>query len=510
MSVYGLDILGALIERLAEGPELQYSFLRALIEPRESRESQRKNRMTETISQHIDLYIRLMCRFDPGHVSDFVGEFDLGSLQLDDLLPAMEQHGIIDATVVLLAKSGLIKDAMGKLMKHLETLQSTLSVISENEDQITGERQIKASVEELLNTVEKYVKVGIWLCQAPLTEQRAKEVPGAPRTLSRNVTEKDLSLNEMMWLNLIDAIVTLSRKASPSLGNEETPKPNTDELGSHLTEPIHTLMTQKLRSIVQDTFTALLVATAQTSVNVDKPSTQLALTTSEKTPTRHDIPRFLPILQLFLNRTSASSPSLASIRLVLNSTFSAYAFESSLLSLSSNLLDKDVYLNVEEVHRKRRRGWRPRGRACERCGERVWGIGAGAQLWDDWKDRVIEKREERTRTRTLGNAFNAGARISFEMEATASLQDKRKGKEKSLLGLPPGQDGEVGSGENTSPKPHLSAVVVFACGHLLHQRCLDSMRDASVRDSKASKWSTKQSNKPQSYKCPLCYSSSEG
>ncbi|KAI9669366.1 MAG: Vacuolar protein sorting-associated protein 8 [Alyxoria varia] len=507
LRVYVPDCLGAVIERLVKDPELQFSFLKALIEPSAPSEGQRKNRMTEAIAQHIDLYIRLMCRFDPSHVSDFVGEVDLGNLQLDSLLPAMEQEGVIDAAVVLLAKSGLIKDAMGKLIRHLQTLQTAISGISEITHQTAGDEQMEESLEELLSTVAKYVKVGIWLCQAPLTEQGAQRAPNAPRTLPQNVTEKELSLTEMMWLNLIDAVVTLSRKASPSLGNEDLSKSDADGLDSRSKEPVDTLLTEKLRVIVQDTFTALLVATAQTSVNADKSST-LPAPTTHITPTHHDIPRFLPILQLFLNRTSASSPSLASIRQVLNSIFSAYAFESSLLSLSSGLLDKDVYLQVEEVHRQRRRGWRPRGRACERCGERVWGIGAGPRVWDDWKDKVIEKRKERARR--LEVTVYDDAQMLSGKEITMRPQGKGKGKEKALPNSPSDQHGEVESGGSVDKLQGSSAVVVFACGHILHQLCLDYMHNGSVRDSEARKLSTNQGQKPRSYKCPLCHGPSQG
>ncbi|KAK5020409.1 Vacuolar protein sorting-associated protein 8, partial [Cryomyces antarcticus] len=64
-------------------------------------------------------YVRLMCTYDPSRVAGYVSFLKSGDLKLDEVLPAVESSGVVDAAVVLMAREGLLRDAMDRLVEHL-------------------------------------------------------------------------------------------------------------------------------------------------------------------------------------------------------------------------------------------------------------------------------------------------------------------------------------------------------------------------------------------------------
>ncbi len=63
-----------------------------------------------------------MCTYNSSHVADFVGLLKSGDLRLETGLALLfEQSGAVDAAIVLMARDGLVKDAMSRLVKHLGT-----------------------------------------------------------------------------------------------------------------------------------------------------------------------------------------------------------------------------------------------------------------------------------------------------------------------------------------------------------------------------------------------------
>lgn len=385
---YAPDLLTGIFDRLKEQSYQQFLFLQALL----ARNVQLETDTGETADfkhEHEETYVNLMCRYDPRGVADYVNELPSGHLRLDKVLPAMEKSGAIDAAVALMARDGLLRDAMQRLTKHLSMLQKALVGLLQNNPEPIDLPDPDEAVTDLVDSIRKYVKVGIWLCQVPpLTTDLRSQRPATLRAIS--TTEDNLSTSELLWLDLITASVDISRALPPS----------TSQLA--------------LRALIQDLFTALL------SNTTSNPNTS-----------------FLPILRAFLARTAATSPDLASLRAVLSSLFAAYAFESSLLALAHALLDKDVFAHVSAADDLRRRGWRPRRQACEECALRAWGAGAGVEIWDAWRAERA-KREVR-------------------------MVEGGKGKGREV------ESGEVVQGHGSD------AVVLFACRHLWHRKCLESV-----------------------------------
>lgn len=414
----------AVLNSADETPDLQYQYLKALLEP------EAKNTEVEAASDRdlIERYVQLMCGFDAAHVAEYVTAVQASNLRLDRLLPTMEETGVIDAVVKMMAHEGMVRDAMARLVSHLGTLESALQGLFGGAEDAEG---LQWSAEELLKGMQKYVHVGIWLCQS---HTRSKQVNGVQK---RAGAEEALSPDEELWLSLIEATVQITRRVSASIAAADAqPATPTSEVGTLNGEHLRSL----LRSLVQHTFTALLSATS----------------TPPPSPSMRPLPSanlsFLRILRAFLSRAAEASPSLADLRAVLSSIFSAYAYEQSILQLSSRLLEQSLFVSVARAAELRQRGWRPRGSTCEACGGRIWGPGVGAAVVDAWEERRAFEERRRGERR-------------MERERVVGLEGG-KGKAKA----------EVEVEEGGGVAAPVDQLVLLACRHIYHRRCIDALQ----------------------------------
>jgi len=241
--------------------------------------------------------------------------------------------------------------------------------------------------------------VGIWLCRGQTqTTPPSSSFQGKAKGKKKASLdpEADLSDSDRLWLDLLYTIVNVSKHVTAS----------SQGLLSAVSDPSALdvpKITSTLRTAVQEGFTALLASTTdqarQLSAQQFIPRTR---------PTSY--PAFLRILRAFLTRAARSSPSLSELRAVLADIFAAYTFEETVLTLSNQFLDKDLFLHVDEAHRRRLMGWRPRGQVCEGCSRRVWGPGAGNEIWEAWERR--RQREERLRrAKAEARRLESGSRL---------------------------------------------------------------------------------------------------
>lgn len=410
---------------LRDDPYRQYRYLHSLFEP-----EGRAPVLAAFSAPLISRYIQLMCQHDPSHVADYVDSLGEVDLQLREVLPSMEASSVIDAAVILMARQGQVQDAINRLLKHLCSLEAALVGLLYDAEESPEVASTNNKTKDLLESIKKYCRVGIWLCRRQTgVAQRSRPV----RRPSRRITAAapTLSFEESLWLQLINAVVSIatnfSRLASTKRAKAGVIVDDFNEIAS------------SLRTAVQDVFTALLgVATA-----------------SHEASSGNGQFSFLQILRGFLTQAAASSPSLAELRTVISSIFSAYAYEESMLALSNSMLDKDLFVHVDEVAKLRQHGWRPRGQVCEVCKRRVWGPGAGAQIWEAWCRRKEQKLHQR----------QGEAQFATDAKVSAS---RGKGKASAEASQVETQDGGDTSGE-ASPAPAL----VFACRHLFHEECLD-------------------------------------
>lgn len=477
---YAPDLLKPVLDALESASDAQYQYLKALVEPDEPTAGNSASISEDLPSGFIEEYVQLMCKYNSAHVADFVSLLKSGDLKLDPVLPALEKSGVIDAAVVLMARDGLVRGAMDRLVKHIGTLETALkglvSAVADTPDVANTEE----AVHDLLEDIQKYVKVGIWLCQGQtrLTERSAESLISRRRSTYGEVQEEDLALDELLWLDLVDTVVMLIKNVSTvvSAHHEAFPASQTSQVESIDT----TKITTTLRASVQQTFSALLASTTippKPQITVPSSQTSAATTASRRpAPSRPQTnPSFLRILRTFLTRATHTSPSLSHLRAVLAEIFAAYTFEETILSLANRFLDKEGFAHVQDINVQRQMGWRPRGQVCEGCRRRAWGPGAGSKVWEAWE------KSESTRHRK---------RMDDAVEESGG-----KGKGKSIIAESDDVD------ENGGEK--VGALVVFRCRHLWHKGCLDK---ASGGEEEERQTGQKGGSAAESgtLKCPLC------
>ncbi|KAI1031468.1 hypothetical protein LB504_000558 [Fusarium proliferatum] len=443
----GLELHQHMIDSTEDAADLQHTYLKTLLEPEEPTADHKLVAARDLVER----YVQLMCKFEPSHVSDYVGLVQSTDLRLEKLLPTMEETGVIDAAVVLMAREGQVKDAMERLVKHLKTLESAMhGLLTGAEEQHSGP-SLGYAAEDLLEALQKYVHVGIWLCQGQTksSTKKSKLVQKTPKSAT-----EALSPDEALWLSLIDACVQITKKLSPALSAAAEQNMSDDEFDEEK-------LVALLRSLVQHTFTALLTTTS---------SQTTSLSGSKLVSNAGSNLSFLRILRAFLTQAAASSPNLADLRGVLASIFSAYAYEESILKLSNRLLERSLFVNVNQSVELRQRGWRPRGSTCEACSRRVWGPGvAGTAVFEAWEDK--QAIEEKRRKERQANAAERAKGDDGETE----LKAKGKGvdtRPSSML-IEPNANSSVGSNKD---KP-MGPLVVLACRHIYHQSCLDELQE---------------------------------
>jgi vacuolar protein sorting-associated protein 8 len=468
IETYAPSLHKPILSALEEDPEYEYTYLQTVLEPTDKANEEAK---PPPQKEFVERYMRLMCRYNASHVADYVGLVQASDLRLEEVLPAMEESGVIDAAVVLMAREGQVREAMDRLIKHLGTLEAALLGLLEPQDDNMEESMKETAAEELLESLQKYTNVGIWLCQGQTkTSRQSIALSKQPKSKSKN----ELSSDEVLWLDFIDATVQITKHISTSLETrKEFRSPGTEELSETGQLEAKKLLST-LRTLVQSSFTALLTSTSTPS------------------PSGHSNLSFLRILRAFLTRASMSSPNLSDLRSVLSSIFSAYAYEESILSLANRLLEKDLFVHVQSATELRQRGWRPRGSVCEGCHRRVWGPGAVGDVFAKWEEkqaRDLKKRKEsraaligdseaergKGRARPESGVFDVASKITV----SAPTMGKGRGGAVDVPGADEDEAEEQAGVETGIPArkdTDLGPLVVLACRHIYHQSCLEALQ----------------------------------
>ncbi|EPS40565.1 hypothetical protein H072_5551 [Dactylellina haptotyla CBS 200.50] len=506
LTVTAPDLHQTVVEACGEYPERQYKYLRIVFEMSEKKKGKTTGNNDGRFEKDsivgygalMELYIRLMCSYDFERVSGFLESLSPGDLKLDKVIPALEEKGAIDGVVLLMAREGLVKDAMMKLVHHLGVLEAAFVGLLQScvdDDECYREND---NVAPMLVALQKFSKVGIWLCQGQMAALESKLRGSGRLTLKRALSSKSAALTpeEDLWLDLIDCVVHISKSASGVLRNAQysmstVASPSVASLAESMSSsrPASRASSKSQRShfsimgerrllaathrLVHDVFTALLSATSTGGQN----------TTS-----------FLRILRAFLNRAAITSPSLADLRNVLASIFDTYTYEEQLLELSGKLLEKDLFLKVEDAATLRQKGWKPKSQLCEGCGKKLWGAGAAGGIYGAWEDKRIEAFEKSKAERMEKDARR-------ERERYGSIS-KGKGKAMPIIMpddraiLSPGLkdvnetekepetedlEGERNDGGVVEGKEHSGIIMVFFCGHVYHRSCLESLHNDEVK-----------------------------
>ncbi|KAJ6123007.1 hypothetical protein N7512_005472 [Penicillium capsulatum] len=438
---------------LQDNSHSQYEYLLDLVEPHDHSKESRSPSPVE--NWMVERYVQLLCKYNPSHVADFVDSLRVGEIHLEELLPSIEESGAIDAAVILLARQGQVRAALDRLVAHLGTLESGLVGILQSMQETPDTLSTAEAIDDLLVSLNKYATVGTWLCQGQ-SKSTKQSRPNTNGHRGVSPFEHPLAFDETLWLDLIEAVVRISSNVFAFMRNHhlasETPQPSVP-LGGDTGR-----LTMSFRTLVQQVFTTLLASTVKAG----------GFSSSERTDMS-----FLRILRAFLTRAASWSPSLLELRAVLASIFSAYSYEKSLLTLANGMLDRDLFVHVEEATRLRQRGWRPRGQVCEICRQRIWGPSVGPSRWTAWEAKQTETRQQRIAKRTEEGRDPALERGKGKAAVVSPSQPSHLLAEPAGANLtehehPAGTGADLGSlGEIP-----LGPVVVFSCRHLYHRQCL--------------------------------------
>ncbi|KAL8810228.1 MAG: hypothetical protein Q9200_002752 [Gallowayella weberi] len=472
------DMLKALREVSDDARELDY--LQTILDPGDRTTEDHQSFVAYPNKSFIELYVRLLCEHNPHHVNDYVEGLKAGDLRLEEVLPALEDSGVVDAAVILMAREGKVREAMDRLAQHLGTLEAALLGLLDGASDSPDLKNTAEAAQDLVASIQKFTRVGIWLCQGQ-TKSAQQSTSQLKRLKRAKGEDEDLSTSEGLWLDLIDAVVQVAKQVTetqrPHSLDDEAEGKNTGSRDAQNQRFNISNLVAELRAMVQEAFTALLSATS-----VPRAEESLGANVS-----------FLRILRAFLSRASASSPSLSNLRTVLGTIFSAYSYEERLLDLANRLLDKDLFVHVAEIDWLRRRGWRPLGQVCEGCSHKVWGPGTGGYVWDAW---VLKEAEDEELKQQGDPSQTAGQANGKAIQDEAQNGHGRKGKQITSSAIPKDEDGgvvETGSGP----------LIIFSCRHMFHRMCLESMQapgeaGRTGRDGAA--------DRARDFLCPLCIS----
>jgi hypothetical protein len=461
IATYAPQLLRPIFDALDQGSYLQFMFLKNVLDPASTVARLQLLEDEEFHHEFEENYVRLMCAYEPSRVADYIGVLKSGDLRLNEVLPAMESSGAIDAAVLLLARDGLVNDAMKRLKSHMLALQGGLIGLIEAATESPDANNTTEAIDGLLDDIQKYSKVGIWLCQGQTLAAKQKQHKKSPasKKLVNEDPEANLSTDEHLWLELVDAIVNATKNVSAA-ATVSAPE-SSDSITSKITT--------RLRMAVQECFTALLNSTA-------RPAQSSLSSVTIPLPSAQPHPSFLLILRAFLARAASSSPSLSDLRAVLAEIFQAYAFEERILDLAHQFLDKDLFVHVEDAWASRQIGWRPRGNVCEECGRRIWGPGVGSAIWESWESKMEKSDSRKLERRRSGLPGSEGD--------AANLSNRDRGKGKAIGIEEPEteetaeEDGAPHDGDLDASQaegkvdPALQPLVVFACRHVWHRDCL--------------------------------------
>ncbi|PGH19215.1 hypothetical protein AJ80_04186 [Polytolypa hystricis UAMH7299] len=455
------DLHKTFLHVLQQDPSRQFQYLKALLEP-ESKKTRELTAASSFDRELVERYIQLLCQYNPSHVADFIDRSKIGDLKLDAVLPCMESSGVIDAAVILLSRQGEVRGAMDRLTKHLATLEAGLSGILQSAVDSPDSASTAEAVADLIESLSKYTRVGIWLCQEQTSAAKKSRSVHNSGKRGPAALKQPLSFEEELWLDFIEAVVRIARNISSHFHDNASKTAMKDRALSPTSTGRGELVSS-FRTLVQQAFTALLTSTTKA---IGAPHEKMDIS-------------FLRVLRAFLTRAAAASPSLSELRGVIASIFSAYTYEESLLSLANTMLDKDLFVHVDEIAKLRQRGWRPRRQACEVCRQRVWGPASGRHIWEAWETKQVEDsrredarrlegsmdRDAASRTKGKGPASRDEAPISHTSPRDDQAAVGLHGPQNHLGGdsVQPSESGEA---------PADGPLVVFGCRHIYHRSCL--------------------------------------
>ena len=213
---YAPDLHGAMLDNINNDEQAQFQYLQSILEPDRANPTTGVSQRGNLNQDFVEQYVRLLCDYDPRHVSEYVEKLRMGDLRLDSVLPALESSGVVDATVILLAREGKVQESVDRLTQHLHKLGGALVGLFRGADQTPDAANMQEAANDLVESLQKYARIGVWLCQG-LSKSTAQGTTPSGRINRKKSIQNALSLDENIWLDLVDSVVQVVRDISGSL-----------------------------------------------------------------------------------------------------------------------------------------------------------------------------------------------------------------------------------------------------------------------------------------------------
>ncbi|MCJ1449459.1 MAG: Vacuolar protein sorting-associated protein 8, partial [Stictis urceolatum] len=351
LNQYAPDLHIVMIRQLNKHAQAQFKYLETFMMPK----GQQVLTYLNPRSPLMQRFGSLLCEFDPLHVADYIIDLHASSIRMGEVLSTLTGHGIRDGSALLRAHNDQIETALKNLLRHLRTLHVTFLGLRGHMEVFPNVESVIGTADVLTSSLEKHTKLGIWLCQKQTHAGRGSDYKIAVCTGKSKVQSGDrLALHESLWLDLIDAVVEMAgtsdnfHSSNSESYTDFSPDGHSTVRGYRLRRLGEVAqLDNRLMAVVQGVFTSLLSVTSRPR------SIQSNSTT----------PSFVRIFRAFLLRASAASPSLNQLRGVISTIFSAYTYEEEMLALAHKLLERDLYIRVEEYGLGHvvatDEGWRP-------------------------------------------------------------------------------------------------------------------------------------------------------
>ncbi|KAF8210322.1 Golgi CORVET complex core vacuolar protein 8-domain-containing protein [Mycena galopus ATCC 62051] len=301
-----------------DGDHDRYVYLRHLLGPpppedEHASQSRGSGPSLKPPTQLRQLFISLQCRYHPHDVVNILRFFPSDILNWPDVIQICESKEVYDAVVWALNYRGDPRDALAKAETFEKRL--TLRVVeafSGTESDTTLQKDVDA--------LEAVGRTGIEICLERSQGASATEVP-----------------LEDIWFQLLSSQINCVQSVSACASDPTDLTPGQDKI---LDKTLSVL-----RSLVQDTFGALVSISSTRAVS---------------------FPRLFE--RLVTSATHASTGTqYTEFRTILTGMLESYRSDGDMLTISKNLVDRDLFETVAEATRERARGWAPLGRTCTVC-----------------------------------------------------------------------------------------------------------------------------------------------
>ncbi|KAF7361851.1 Lateendosome to vacuole transport-family protein [Mycena venus] len=269
------------------------------------------------------LFISLQCRYHPHDVVNILRFFPSDLLDWPDVIQTCESKEVYDAVVWALNYRGSPRDALAKAETFEKRL--TLRVV----EAFSG-TESDGTLQKDVDALEAVGRTGIEICLERSQGASATEVP-----------------LEDIWFQLLSSQINCVQNVSACASDPTDFTPGQDKI---LDKTLSVL-----RSLVQDTFSALVSISSTRAVS---------------------FPRLFK--RLVTSATDASTGTqYTEFRTILTGMLESYRSDGDMLTISKNLVDRDLFETVAEATRERARGWAPHSRTCIVCRKPLYRGGTG-------------------------------------------------------------------------------------------------------------------------------------